>query len=119
VVNFDFPMHAEDYVHRIGRTGRAQAIGDALSFVTSEDQSELRSLERFIGRGLLRKKAEGFDYSAPPSAANQPEARERERDPRQVHNYRQGRGSSSRGGGGGRGGDQRRESRSGQGRRSS
>ncbi len=34
VVNYDFPMHAEDYVHRIGRTGRAHAVGDAISFVT-------------------------------------------------------------------------------------
>src|SRR5213592_1973839 len=64
VVNYDFPMHSEDYVHRIGRTGRAHAIGDAISFVTPEDQAALRSLERFIGRGIVRKKAEGFDYNA-------------------------------------------------------
>ncbi|MBI4323752.1 MAG: DEAD/DEAH box helicase [Chloroflexi bacterium] len=64
VVNFDFPMHPEDYVHRIGRTGRAHAVGDAISFVTPEDHSALRSLERFIGRGIVRKKAEGFNYSA-------------------------------------------------------
>jgi ATP-dependent RNA helicase RhlE len=64
VVNFDFPMHAEDYVHRIGRTGRANAIGDAISFVTSEDHGELRALERFIGRGIVRKRAEGFNYNA-------------------------------------------------------
>jgi ATP-dependent RNA helicase RhlE len=68
VVNYDFPMHVEDYIHRIGRTGRANAIGDAISFVTNEDHGELRALERFIGRGLVRKKAEGFNYtaSAPP-----------------------------------------------------
>ena len=65
VVNYDFPMHAEDYVHRIGRTGRAHAVGDAISFVTPEDHAELRLLERFIGRGIVRKKAEGFDYNAP------------------------------------------------------
>ncbi|MEP7015724.1 MAG: DEAD/DEAH box helicase [Verrucomicrobiota bacterium] len=64
VVNYDFPMHSEDYVHRIGRTGRAHAVGDAISFVTPEDQGQLRSLERFIGRGIVRKKAEGFDYNA-------------------------------------------------------
>src|SRR3954463_530011 len=64
VVNYDFPMHAEDYVHRIGRTGRALAIGDAISFITSEDHGPLRSLERFIGRGIVRKRAEGFDYDA-------------------------------------------------------
>ena len=64
VVNYDFPMHAEDYVHRIGRTGRAHAVGDAMSFVTPEDHGELRALERFIGRGIVRKRAEGFNYSA-------------------------------------------------------
>jgi ATP-dependent RNA helicase RhlE len=64
VVNYDFPMHPEDYVHRIGRTGRAHAVGDAISFVTPEDHSALRSLERFIGRGIVRKRAEGFNYAA-------------------------------------------------------
>ncbi len=66
VVNYDFPMHSEDYVHRIGRTGRAHAIGDAISFITPEDHGPLRSLERFIGRGIVRKRAEGFDYEAAP-----------------------------------------------------
>jgi ATP-dependent RNA helicase RhlE len=65
VVNYDFPPQAEDYVHRIGRTGRAHAVGDAISFVTSEDHAPLRTLERFIGRGIVRRKAEGFDYNAP------------------------------------------------------
>jgi ATP-dependent RNA helicase RhlE len=70
VVNYDFPMHVEDYIHRIGRTGRANAIGDAISFVTHEDHGELRALERFIGRGIVRKKAEGFDYSAAAPASH-------------------------------------------------
>jgi ATP-dependent RNA helicase RhlE len=70
VVNYDFPMHVEDYVHRIGRTGRAHAVGDAISFVTPEDHQELRALERFIGRGIIRKKAEGFNYSMPGPAQN-------------------------------------------------
>jgi ATP-dependent RNA helicase RhlE len=70
VVNYDFPMHVEDYVHRIGRTGRAQAVGDAISFVTPQDHAELRALERFIGRGIVRKKAEGFNYSMPVPAQN-------------------------------------------------
>jgi ATP-dependent RNA helicase RhlE len=68
VVNYDFPMHPEDYVHRIGRTGRAQAVGDALSFATPDDTSSLRALEKFIGRGVVRKRAEGFDYRAPAPA---------------------------------------------------
>jgi ATP-dependent RNA helicase RhlE len=65
VVNLDFPPQVEDYVHRIGRTGRANAIGDAISFICQDDHGSLRSLERFIGRGIVRKKAEDFDYSAP------------------------------------------------------
>src|SRR5471030_1545158 len=75
VVNYDFPMHAEDYVHRIGRTGRAHAVGDVISFVTHEDQGELRALERFIGRGIVRKKAEGFNYAAaaPPRSDDGPD----------------------------------------------
>jgi ATP-dependent RNA helicase RhlE len=70
VVNYDFPMHSEDYVHRIGRTGRAHAVGNAISFVTPEDYGELRALERFIGRGIVRKKAEGFNYSQAAPAFN-------------------------------------------------
>jgi len=77
VVNFDFPMHPEDYVHRIGRTGRANAVGDAISFVAPEDQAALRSLERFIGRGIVRKRAEGFDYQAAAPAGGGDDERER------------------------------------------
>jgi ATP-dependent RNA helicase RhlE len=79
-VNYDFPMHSEDYVHRIGRTGRAHAVGDAISFVTPEDHGELRSLERFIGRGIVRKRAEGFDYTAAgPAMSAEPSQRHHQR----------------------------------------
>ena len=81
VVNYDFPMHPEDYVHRIGRTGRAHAVGEAISFVSPEDHGALRSLERFIGRGIVRKRAEGFNYSA--SAPHVPDSRESNRRPQQ------------------------------------
>ena len=64
VINFDFPPQPEDYVHRIGRTGRNQAIGDAISFVTHDDADSLKKLERFLGRGITRKKLEGY---VPPS----------------------------------------------------
>jgi ATP-dependent RNA helicase RhlE len=80
VVNYDFPMHAEDYVHRIGRTGRANAIGDAISFVSPEEQGDLRTVERFIGRGIVRKKAEGFN--AAQSVAPKPD---RQSSPHQHH----------------------------------
>jgi ATP-dependent RNA helicase RhlE len=67
VINFDFPPHPEDYVHRIGRTGRAQAIGDALSFATPEDAANVRALERFISRGIPRKRIGDFDYTEEPA----------------------------------------------------
>ena len=99
VVNFDFPEHAEDYVHRIGRTGRAHSVGDAISFVTPEDYPELRSLERFIGRGIVRKKAEGFDYQAPPAPRSQEDhggGRDSHRPP--ARGFSRGPGTGSRGG---------------------
>ncbi|HYR30033.1 MAG TPA: DEAD/DEAH box helicase, partial [Thermoanaerobaculia bacterium] len=67
VINFDFPMHPEDYVHRIGRTGRAQAEGDAISFVTPDDEPYVRDLEKMIGRRLQRKTLDGFDYTERPA----------------------------------------------------
>ena len=101
VVNFDFPMHSEDYVHRIGRTGRAHAIGDAISFITPEDQGPLRSLERFIGRGIVRKKAEGFDYNqaAPPRDERGRGARvpQRKIEPRLPGNSSRGSGDAPHG----------------------
>jgi ATP-dependent RNA helicase RhlE len=64
VINYDFPPNHEDYVHRIGRTGRAKSAGDAISFVTRDDEDALRALERFTRRTVPRLKAEGFDYNA-------------------------------------------------------
>jgi ATP-dependent RNA helicase RhlE len=108
VVNYDFPMHVEDYIHRIGRTGRANAIGDAISFVTSEDNAELRALERFIGRGIVRKLAEGFDYNAPGPAQTEssrghqhPHQRGQNRPHGQPDGNRQRPGGAGQGGGGG------------------
>jgi ATP-dependent RNA helicase RhlE len=65
VINYDFPPQPEDYVHRIGRTGRAQAIGDAISFITRDDHDNLKRLERFLGRGITRKKLEGLPVVLP------------------------------------------------------
>jgi len=102
VVNYDFPMHPEDYVHRIGRTGRAHAVGDAISFITNEDYGALKALERFIGRGIVRKRADDFDYgaAAPPRSADE---MARGRGPSQQ-NSRPSPGSWSPRGGGSRGG---------------
>jgi ATP-dependent RNA helicase RhlE len=64
VINYDFPMHSEDYVHRIGRTGRAEAAGDAISFITLEDGPAVRDLEKMIGRRIERRSVQGFEHSA-------------------------------------------------------
>jgi len=62
VINYDVPENAEDYVHRIGRTGRAQNTGDAFTLVTEEDVRDARSIERYMGVSVERKKIEGFPY---------------------------------------------------------
>ena len=62
VVNYDVPENPEDYVHRIGRTGRAQHTGDAFTLVTEDDVRDARSIERYMGVGVERKKLEGFPY---------------------------------------------------------
>src|SRR5579859_2911599 len=98
VVNYDFPMHSEDYVHRIGRTGRAHAVGDAISFVTGADYGALRALERFIGRGIVRKRAEGFDYKAAMPLGADRDDREREHQPGQGHGHGQQKRSGPAGG---------------------
>ena len=69
VVNFDLPTQAEDYVHRIGRTGRAGATGRAISFVTPDTQDALRDIEKFIKREIPETKIEGFDEEAAAVAA--------------------------------------------------
>ena len=65
VVNYDFPVNPEDYVHRIGRTGRAEAQGDAISFIPKEDLNLLGILELFICQRLPRRQLKGFNYHAP------------------------------------------------------
>lgn len=62
VINYDVPQHPEDYVHRIGRTGRAQATGDALTIMGAEDVPHIQAIERFIGRPIERTKLDNFNY---------------------------------------------------------
>jgi ATP-dependent RNA helicase RhlE len=96
VINYDVPENPEDYVHRIGRTGRAQAVGDALTLVTPENADDIRSIQRFIGQKIPELRLEGFTYAPfvarPQPAGGQPQ--------------RGGRGQSGRQGGGGGGGRQ-------------
>jgi ATP-dependent RNA helicase RhlE len=67
VVNFDVPPATEDYVHRVGRTARASATGDALTLVAPEEEADLRVIERAVGGRITRVTLAGFDYR--PAAA--------------------------------------------------
>ncbi len=71
VVNFDMPDTADAYIHRIGRTGRAERSGDAFTLVTPEDGELIRTLEKIMKKPLVRRTVDGFDYKAapPPKAA--------------------------------------------------
>jgi ATP-dependent RNA helicase RhlE len=67
VVNFDVPAAPDDYIHRVGRTGRADATGDAFVFVAPEEEANLRAIERAIGKRLPRVTMPGFDYAKRPA----------------------------------------------------
>jgi ATP-dependent RNA helicase RhlE len=81
VINYELPNVPEDYVHRIGRTGRAGSVGEALSLVSPEEQAYLHSIERLMKRKIERREAKGFiapltpEYTFTPSAPRQPAGR--------------------------------------------
>jgi ATP-dependent RNA helicase RhlE len=66
VVNFDVPHLPEDYIHRVGRTARADATGDAFTFVSPEEEQDLAAIERAVGRRLPRVMVSDFDYASKP-----------------------------------------------------
>jgi len=92
VINYDVPEKPEDYVHRIGRTGRAQAVGDAFTLVSPENAGDIRDIQRFIGAKIPELRLEGFVYA--PIIAR----------PEQPKPQRGFRGGGQRGGGYGSGG---------------
>ncbi len=65
VINFDITMQAEDYIHRIGRTGRAGAEGDAITFITREDAQYLRRIEKYTGKHIAVRSYQGFVAQQP------------------------------------------------------
>jgi ATP-dependent RNA helicase RhlE len=69
VINYDVPHAPEDYVHRIGRTGRVDAVGDAFTLIAPEEQKQLSAIERFLGRAVPRVILPDFDYKRRPSEA--------------------------------------------------
>jgi len=103
VVNFDVPMHAEDYVHRIGRTGRAERDGKAVTLVCELDGRRTRDIEKLLGESIKRVKLEGFDYRMWP-VEGAPGGPDRGRGGGRSQRSPGGRGGRPRGSGGGRSG---------------
>ena len=75
VINYDVPDQAEDYVHRIGRTARAEADGDAITLVTPDDEPLIHRIEYLLGRKIERKTLPGFDYDVPTPSWAKPSAK--------------------------------------------
>lgn len=98
VINYDMPDTADAYTHRIGRTGRAQRNGEALTFVTGEDADMVRMIERVLGEKIDRRTIEGFDYSVSEEESRAAASRSTQRGPR--GGARGPRGNASRGGNG-------------------
>lgn len=99
VINFDVPHTPEDYVHRIGRTGRAEATGDAFTLMSPEERKDFEAIERFLGKTVVRVQIPDFDYGRRQSS----EPREsRESHGREGREGRESRGRSH-GGSSGRG----------------
>ncbi|HET6361487.1 MAG TPA: DEAD/DEAH box helicase [Gemmatimonadota bacterium] len=83
VVNFDVPHTPDDYIHRVGRTARAEMTGDAYTLVSPEEEGTIRAIERALGGAIERRTVEGFDYRGP--AEPRLEAPGRDRAPRHRH----------------------------------
>ena len=71
VINYDVPENSEDYVHRIGRTGRAQKEGDAATLVALDEFSHLEAIEKLIDQKIPQQKLEGFNYIQEPVIRSQ------------------------------------------------
>jgi ATP-dependent RNA helicase RhlE len=116
VVNFDVPLVPADYIHRIGRTGRAEAVGDAFTFVSREEEGDIAAIEKVLGKRLPRVTLPDFDYNARPDAKLEIPLAERiaairakkSEDRARSAQKQARRGGSPSGGGGGGGGGGRR-----------
>jgi ATP-dependent RNA helicase RhlE len=110
VVNFDLPMEPEDYVHRIGRTGRAESTGRSTTFVTSRDRRNLAGIEKLIGKPIPSENASSFRPEGEGSGGH-----ERHGSGRSHGGHGQSQGNSLRGEGSGGGGGGKRRRRGGRG----
>jgi ATP-dependent RNA helicase RhlE len=99
VINFDVPKMAEDYIHRVGRTARAEMTGDAFTFVAPQEEADMRRIERALGKRLPRVIVPDFDYKARPERSLELSSAERSAERRS----RPPAGPRPRGGGAGKG----------------
>ncbi|MEM7133355.1 MAG: DEAD/DEAH box helicase [Chloroflexota bacterium] len=100
VINFDMPDTVDAYTHRIGRTGRAQQVGEALTFMVHDDESMVRDIEKLLGKKIERRRMESFDYNSsnmgePPSEPGRSRQESSSR-PGQHRQNRNGEGQSTR-----------------------
>jgi ATP-dependent RNA helicase RhlE len=102
VVNFDVPKAPEDYIHRVGRTARAEMTGDAFTFVSPAEEGDMNRIERAIGKRLPRITVPDFDYKARPEGRLEQTSRERRDESRAKRPQHGGRAGSSGGSSGGR-----------------
>jgi len=98
VVNFDLPAVPEDYIHRVGRTGRADATGEAYSLVSPDEEADLARIERAVGAKLPRARLEGFAYGASPETPLEVPREERIAAIRKKKAEDRARGAAKRGG---------------------
>ncbi len=99
VINYDIPDTPDNYIHRIGRTGRADRKGDAFTFITDQDNRTVHAIERVLGEEIERCTLDGFDYDAPAPVGRPPREHDRRR-PRDRRNHggrqKQSQGSDTR-----------------------
>ena len=118
VINFDTPNQAEDYIHRIGRTGRAQTTGEAITFVSQDEEAYLRQIERHTGSRLERKAYDGFVAAPAGNGESRSQSGSGQNGSGQNGNGRsRSQGSGSRNGGGRNGGGRNGNRNGGRGRR--
>ena len=119
VVNFELPPHPQDYIHRIGRTGRAGATGEAISLVSIDEAEYLRGIQRLLRKAIPWQVEEGFvphrDREDPPEPARAPRGGGRSAGSSASRGASGGSGDGgpggrSRGSAGGRGGSGQRRS---------
>jgi ATP-dependent RNA helicase RhlE len=113
VVNYDLPHVAEDYVHRIGRTGRAGASGEAVSLVSGEDRPLLAAIERLIGRRIEQRTVAGYESGSSSHAPAARQEQQRRHEPQERARQHNGQARQGRDGNRNRNGrrEQRQESR--------